>query len=563
MNLSTPQFQQPRIIPHEQERPGPVVCRLNDAGRRLLDVVAALIGLAFLWPLFVFIAARIRRDSPGPIFYWGSRVGRDGNPFRILKFRTMYERPESYDGPKITGEGDSRVTPVGRWLRESKLNELPQLWNVLRGEMSLVGPRPEDPDFVAEWPNEVRAELLSVRPGVTSPASVLYRDEEALLQADNVVADYLREVMPTKLRLDLIYVRHRTLLTDLDVIFWTVVALVPQLKGKRVPGHALFWGPLSRFVSRHFSWFLVDLFVSLVAVTAAAVIWRSGQPLDLGLRRAVVVALSIAGVFGVVNVLMGLDRVYWSKAPAAAVFDLGLSCGLATTGIVLVNHFWPGGPLMPGGMLLVAGLLVFLGCVALRYRTRILTGVATRWIQLRGRPHVLGERVIIVGAGEVGNFAAWLLRQGDSARDLAHMFTVVGMVDDAPRKQGVRVNGHPVLGSASDIPELVAEYDIGLILFAIGEIEGAEREGILELCRATPARVVLVPDVLESMRRHFVPAEGPAPAAAASKPDEQELERWLNELDGMLQAGAWEKAQATVGQMRARVAHGRAAESGR
>jgi len=553
MNLSTPQIEQPRIVPHERERPGLWVCRLNDAGRRLLDVVAAVVGLACLWPLFLFIAIRIRRDSPGPIFYWGPRVGKDGKVFHIVKFRTMYERPESYDGPKITGGGDSRVTPVGRWLRESKFNELPQLWNVLRGEMSLVGPRPEDPDFVLQWPEGVREELLSVRPGITSPASVLYRDEEALLQADNVVADYLREVMPTKLRLDLIYVRHRTLLTDMDVIFWTIVTLLPRLKRKRVPGHALFWGPLSRFASRHFSWFLVDLFVSLIAVTAAAVIWRSGQPLNLGLKRAVVVALTIAGVFGVVNVLMGLDRVYWSKAPPAAIFDLGLSCGLSAAGVVLVNHFWPGGPFVPGGMLLVAGLLVFLGCAVLRYRTRILTGLATRWINLRGRPHVLGERVLIVGAGEVGNFAAWLLRQGDFARDLAQLFTVVGMVDDAPRKQGVRVNGLPVLGSASDIPELVAGYDIGLILFAIAEIDAEERQRILELCRGTPARVVLVPNVLESVRQHFVPADGRAPGEGDPNLDQKQLGQWLSELDRLLQVGAWEQAQESVQRMRTQI----------
>src|SRR5690606_29290266 len=104
-----------------------------------------------------------------------------GKPFRILKFRTMYECPDSYQGPGITAKGDDRVTPVGQWLRHTKLNELPQLWNVLRGDMSLVGPRPEDPDFVKQWSAETRAELLAVRPGITSPASVLFPDEESLL----------------------------------------------------------------------------------------------------------------------------------------------------------------------------------------------------------------------------------------------------------------------------------------------------------------------------------------------------------------------------------------------
>ena len=106
-----------------------------------------LLGLFLLSPFFGIIAWAIKRDSPGPIFYRGRRVGRGGKEFTILKFRTMYECPESYAGPCITAKDDERIMPLGRWLRDTKINELPQLWNVLRGEMSLVGPRPEDPEI--------------------------------------------------------------------------------------------------------------------------------------------------------------------------------------------------------------------------------------------------------------------------------------------------------------------------------------------------------------------------------------------------------------------------------
>ncbi|HNZ14278.1 MAG TPA: sugar transferase, partial [Anaerolineaceae bacterium] len=119
--------------------------RLDAFLRRTLDILAALGGLLFLAPFFAVIAIVIRRDSPGPVFYRGPRVGLHGKEFGILKFRTMYECPESYAGSAVTTSGDSRITPLGRWLRDSKINELPQLWNVLVGEMSLVGPRPEDP----------------------------------------------------------------------------------------------------------------------------------------------------------------------------------------------------------------------------------------------------------------------------------------------------------------------------------------------------------------------------------------------------------------------------------
>lgn len=203
--------------------------------RRGLDIAAASVGLLCLLPIFAVIAILIRRDSPGPIFYRGARAGKDGRVFWMLKFRTMYERSESYCGPRITANGDRRVTPLGHWLRATKLNELPQLWNVLRGEMSLVGPRPEDPEIAAAWPADARAELLAVHPGITSPASILYRGEEKLLSPDSLMEGYLRDILPGKLHLERLYMRQRSLLSDLEVLFLTVMALLPRLGGQPLP----------------------------------------------------------------------------------------------------------------------------------------------------------------------------------------------------------------------------------------------------------------------------------------------------------------------------------------
>jgi FlaA1/EpsC-like NDP-sugar epimerase len=159
---------------------------------------------------------------------------------------------------------------------------------------------------------------------------------------------------------------------------------------------------------------------------------------------------------------------------------------------------------LPGGLLLVGGLLAFLGFVAARYRARILTGIATRWLKWRATAPTMGERVLVIGAGEAGDFATWLLRKGD----LKRAFSLVGMVDDAPSKQKISVSGLPVLGSTADIPELVQSYDVGLLLFSIVEITAEERERILALCRRTAAHVVMVPSILETLRRHFVKGEG-------------------------------------------------------
>src|SRR5512135_2304417 len=191
---------------------------LSGMFKRAFDFVAALIGLILLSPVFALIAMLIKRDSPGPVFYWGPRIGRHGVIFNMLKFRTMYEDPRSYQGPRVTCKQDGRITPLGRWLRDTKLNELPQLWNVLVGDMSLVGPRPEDPSIGKTWPINIARDILQVRPGITSPASVLYRDEENMLPAAEVMRRYLHELSPDKMRLDQLYVRYRSFWLDLDII---------------------------------------------------------------------------------------------------------------------------------------------------------------------------------------------------------------------------------------------------------------------------------------------------------------------------------------------------------
>ncbi len=191
--------------------------------KRAFDVTVSAIALVMVLPLLVVIAVAIKLDSPGPILYQATRIGRGGIPFKVYKFRSMVANADRL-GPGITAAGDRRVTRVGRILRRTKLDELPQLINVLRGDMSLVGPRPEDPRYVALYLPEER-EVLKVRPGITSPASVRYRHEEAVLAGDGWEFKYITEVMPSKLAIDLEYVRNSSLWRDLVVLFQTFAAL--------------------------------------------------------------------------------------------------------------------------------------------------------------------------------------------------------------------------------------------------------------------------------------------------------------------------------------------------
>ena len=193
--------------------------------KRLFDLGFAALGLLLLAPVFVFIALWIKLDSHGPVFFRQQRVGRFGVPFRIHKFRTMTQDAVS-GGSLITVGADTRITRAGAYLRRSKLDELPQLIDVLRGAMSFVGPRPEVPRYVATYPSELRDKVLSVRPGITDLASIQFRDESALLaRAADPEREYTEVVLPAKLRLAAQYVDQATLATDLRLIGRTLKAL--------------------------------------------------------------------------------------------------------------------------------------------------------------------------------------------------------------------------------------------------------------------------------------------------------------------------------------------------
>lgn len=191
--------------------------------KRAFDLLASALGLVLLSPLLALIALLICLTSPGPVFYRAWRVGQGGCEFTLYKFRSMVVGTDR-QGPGITAAGDPRITPVGRVLRRTKLDELPQLWNVLRGDMSLVGPRPEDPRYVALYTPEQRC-VLDVRPGITSLASIEYRNEEAVLHGPDWEQRYIREVMPAKLAIDLHYVQQATLFSDIWIILRTLLSL--------------------------------------------------------------------------------------------------------------------------------------------------------------------------------------------------------------------------------------------------------------------------------------------------------------------------------------------------
>jgi len=193
--------------------------------KRIFDVIISLIGLILLLPLFFIIALLIKLDSEGPVFYRGERVGRFGKKFRIFKFRTMVKNAEKLGGPSTSAD-DPRLTKFGKFLKKYQLDELPQLINVIKGEMSLVGPRPEVKMYVDMMSNEKRKTILSIKPGMTDLASLWnFHESDVLKGSPDPEKTYQEEIRPKKIQLQLEYVKNRSFWLDLKIILKTILKI--------------------------------------------------------------------------------------------------------------------------------------------------------------------------------------------------------------------------------------------------------------------------------------------------------------------------------------------------
>lgn len=194
--------------------------------KRLLDFLFSLIGLLILSPMLLYVIIRLKLDSPGPIFYKGKRVGRHGKPFGMYKFRTMYIDADKMSLSPNAGDDDPRITKFGKKIRSNKLNEIPQLINVLKGEMSFVGPRPEVQRYVDMFTEEEKA-ILNVRPGITDYSSIKFHNEgEILAGSPDPDRAYEELIRPEKLRLQLEYVKNHSIWVDIKILFKTMAMLI-------------------------------------------------------------------------------------------------------------------------------------------------------------------------------------------------------------------------------------------------------------------------------------------------------------------------------------------------
>ncbi len=447
---------------------------------RALDLAVAGLGLVLLLPLLGLLALAVRFSSPGPVLYGARRVGRHGRLFTLYKFRSMRQGADR-QGPGVTLAGDSRVTPLGRLLRRYKLDELPQLFNVLRGDMSLVGPRPEDPRYVALYSAEQR-QVLRVRPGITSAASVYYREEETLLQGENWETIYFEQILPRKLAAELAYLQRRTVWSDLGLILHTGLAVLHG--GQRLD-------VLLALRNRHF--LLLDLLLLLLLPALAMILRLDGLDWWPAYHQSLIVYTLVATLIKLpLFYHLDLYRRYWRLANVNDLVRVGAAVGLATLVIWLLFSgaqpaLLPYRLAIPRTIPIIDGLLTLLAVGGSRFGLRALY----HW---RQRRHAVlgGRRVLIVGAGEAGTLAVREVRANPQL-DLE----AVAFIDDDPAKIGTRVQGLPVLGRTADIARLVAQYQFQRIVVALPSAPLKRQQEVMRQCRQTGAMVYNLPGVYE------------------------------------------------------------------
>jgi len=468
---------------------------LSDFIKRLFDIVTSFIVLCFFAPFYLLIAITIKHETPGPAFYRGLRIGKNGKTFKILKFRTMYETPQSYTGPRVTAQDDPRVTPLGRWLRNTKLNEFPQFWNVLRGEMSLVGPRPEDPNLAKTWPAKIAKEILRVRPGITSPASVLYRDEESMLHTEELLQKYFHILTPDKMRLDLLYVRYRSFWLDLDTILWTALLLFPKIREYSPPEKILFLGPISRLFQRYARWYLLDFLVAFICIGITGISLRLFTPLNLGWLTAFLLAIGFALIYSLVGAILGVNRISWTKATLWDSTRLFADWVIAT-GMALILFPRLGMTNSPTYELIIgSALLSLLGFLIIRYRTRLVIGLLGNLVRIDSGADAKRERVLIIGTGRTAENIAWFFNHPAYKRN----FQIVGFIEDDLLLQGLKVYGARVIGTNADLKDIIKRYDVGLVVLADYRMTESDSVCVCEIVQQTAARAFVAPDIFGSL----------------------------------------------------------------
>jgi lipopolysaccharide/colanic/teichoic acid biosynthesis glycosyltransferase len=425
--------------------------------KRIFDIILSLIGLIILCPFFLAIAILIKLDSRGPVFYSQTRIGKNGKPFEMLKFRTMVEA-KHWTGPPLSPMNDPRVTGFGAILRRFKINEFPQLINVLKGEMSFVGPRPEVPEFVKLY-NEEQARVLSVRPGIVGPTQIYMRNEEELYsEGVNPQQHYIEEIMPKKLEIDLAYISNRSFLKDIGYVLWGVMITITGALNRR---H--FFENAEQLVA-----FVCDALVCAFSYYLAYFLRMEGtfpaveMNILLHTLPYVVLARMLAftsfGLYGTLIRYVSFDELI--KVIKGATLS---------SGIIVLLTFFVGHRPHPRSVFVIDWFIVISLLIGYRLSFNSVKDYLSR---RRQEPE---KNLLIYGAGRIGDLALRYLKVRGEGR-------VIAFLDDDPKNIRKTFHGIKVLGTRYDIESLARLYRIDQVIIAKRHLPSDELEQIKSLC---------------------------------------------------------------------------------
>lgn len=425
--------------------------------KRLLDILGSLIGLFLFSPLLTFIAIWIKLDSKGPILFRQERVGRYGKPFWIHKFRTMEVDAESR-GLQLTTAKDKRITRCGQFLRKYKLDELAQLIDVLRGDMSLVGPRPEVPKYVAHYPPKLKEIALSVKPGITDISSIEYRDENDILaNAKDAERTYIEQILPAKLKYHKKYATEQSLLLDLYLIFKTVTLVF----GRWLPDTLNVLGTLTRSQKR-----LIILAFDLIALPLA--FWTAMVLLEETFTPKISHIWWIFPLIPLITIpifiYMGLYRAVIRYMEDESAYTILYSVSLSVFTLLCIVMFTQQISEFHKSVFAIYWMIAFIYIGSSRMIART---YYRKIYRLPGHK----KRAIIYGAGQTGaKLALNLLATGGK--------TAVAFIDEDPSLQGHKISGIKVY-PPTVLARLIDNMHIDHILLAIPSMTSAKRAEIL------------------------------------------------------------------------------------
>jgi lipopolysaccharide/colanic/teichoic acid biosynthesis glycosyltransferase len=443
--------------------------------KRCLDLVFACIGLVLVLPLFPVIGLFIKLDSRGPILYRCDRIGKDGKLFKMYKFRTMLETPLP-TGPSICTKDDLRVTRLGYILRRTKINELPQLLNVLKGEMTFVGPRPEAPDLAALYPDHARA-IFTVTPGLVGPNQILGRNEEDWYPPDvDPERYYIEELLPKKLPLDLEYVRHPSLVKDLQYLMLGIKETVCK---------AISWKLVLQNKSQIYL-LGTDVMLSLISFGLAHLLRFEGirvaQELSPFLHLFPFMLLMRLPCFVYFGLYSTLIR-HISYMDVWNVLKAIVTSSILFIGLTFLFNLRT----FPRSVLFIDGLCLLVFMTAIRLGLRLLR-------ERQGRSQTAEEkkrRVFIFGAGDAGALVFRCLRAAQEA------YEVIGFLDDDPAKRHKTLFGCKVLGNRFNLEALVKLYQAHEVLLALPSAPARDIAAIVQVCQNAGVLYRFFPTLVE------------------------------------------------------------------